>query len=196
MDALTHAIEAYSASCAEPIADAVALHAVELISRNLVTAFKDGGNLDARGKMLMGSMLAGIAFSHSDVASVHCIAEALGGMYDLAHGVCNSVILPFMMEYNMEYCTADYARIAQAMGLQPANAEGREETVNGARMAVDFVRRLAQDVKLPSFSSLGVDARNFPAIAQASQRNLSTKSNPRPMTEEDYLRVLQIMAEN
>ena len=81
MDALTHAIEAYTATCAEPISDAMALYATELIYNNLVSAFNDGENLEARSAMLLGSMIAGIAFSHSDVASVHCIAESLGGVY-------------------------------------------------------------------------------------------------------------------
>ena len=99
----------------------MALYATELIYNNLLTAFNDGGNLEARSGMLLGSMLAGIAFSHSDVASVHCIAESLGGVYDLPHGVCNSIFLPHVMEYNMEYCVERYARLAKAMGLSFEN---------------------------------------------------------------------------
>ena len=118
MDALTHAIEAYTATCSEPITDAVSLYAIELIYNNLKTAVFEGDNLQARSAMLMGSMLAGIGFSHSDVASVHCIAEALGGMFDLAHGVCNAVLLPHVMEYNKDYCVAKYARVAKAMGFE------------------------------------------------------------------------------
>jgi alcohol dehydrogenase len=187
MDALTHAIEAFTATCAEPIADAAALYAVELISANLVPAFKDGGNLEAKSKMLMGSMLGGIAFSHSDVASIHCISEALGGRYDLAHGTCNAVILPYIMQYNMDYCIDRYARIGRAMGLLPDT--GRE----GALAAVEAVRALAASVRLPAFSSFNIDEADFPGIAQVSAGNISNASNPRPMTEADYLRVLGIM---
>ena len=100
VDALTHAIEAYTATCNEPISDAVALHAVRLIFDSLRDAFNNGSDLEARSKMLMGSMLAGIAFSHSDVASVHCVAESLGGLYDLPHGTCNAIFLPYVMEYS------------------------------------------------------------------------------------------------
>lgn len=187
MDALTHAIEAYTATCAEPIADAMALHAIELIYENLVTAVREGNNLQARSKMLMGSMLAGIAFSHSDVASVHCISEALGGMYDLPHGLCNAIILPHIMSYSMEHCIERYARIARAMRLTPDT--GKE----GAMCAVEAVRELALRVNLPEFSSLQVDPAHYPAIAQASAKNISTMSNPRPMSEEDYNEVLRIM---
>jgi len=187
MDALTHAIEAYTATCAEPISDAVALYAIELIAANLVTAFKDGHDLEARSRMLMGSMLAGIAFSHSDVAGVHCIAEALGGMYDLAHGVCNAVILPHMMAYAMDYCQERYARVARAMSVTP------DTGLPGAKAAVEAVQRLAREVELPLFNELGVSLEDFPAIAKASFINGSTPSNPRPMSEENYLELLQIM---
>jgi alcohol dehydrogenase len=186
VDALTHAIEAFTATCSEPISDAVALYAIELIYENLVTAFNDGGNLIARSNMLMGSMLGGIAFSHSDVASVHCIAESLGGMYDLPHGVCNAIFLPHVMEYNMGYCEKKYARVAKAMGL--AFASERE----GAAAAVTAVKKLAKDVKLPSFSSLNVKAEDYAKIAIASAKNISTESNPRPMSESDYMQVLKM----
>jgi alcohol dehydrogenase len=185
MDALTHAIEAYTAVCAEPLADAAALYAVELIFASLPTAFGDGMDLEARSKMLMGSMLGGIAFSHADVASVHCIAEALGGLYDLPHGVCNSVILPHIMEYNMAYCRERYARIGRAMGL------GAE----GAQTVVAAVRQLALDLRLPSFPELGVKKEDYPAIAAAAWRNGSNPSNPRPMDRENYLEILNIMGD-
>jgi alcohol dehydrogenase len=100
LDALTHAIEAFSCKVSNRLSDAAALYGVELITKHLKTAVFDGHNLEARAGMLMGSILAAIAFSHSDVASVHCIAEALGGKYDTPHGVCNAVVLPAIMEYN------------------------------------------------------------------------------------------------
>ena len=184
MDALTHAIEAYTATCSEPISDAVALYAIELISQSLVPAFENGNDLEARSRMLMGSMLAGIAFSHSDVASVHCIAEALGGMYDLPHGMCNAIFLPYMMEYNMNYCMRQYARIARAMGLDGV-----------AQVAVSAVKQLAKDVNLPSFSSLNVGVADYMEIALSSVKNLSNASNPRPMTEHDYMTVLKMALE-
>jgi len=185
MDALTHAIEGYTALVAEPIGDALALSAIELIARYLRTAVHDGQNLEARAGMLMGSLLAGIAFSHSDVAGVHCIAEALGGKYDTPHGVCNAVVLPEMMDYNLDYCQEQYARVATAMGLTSTSVE------DGARLAVEAVRQLARDVHLPSFRSLGVREADFAEIAHNSAINGSNKDNPRPMEPDDYLQVLQ-----
>lgn len=185
MDALTHAIEGYTAVVAEPLADAAALYAIELISKYLKTAVFEGKNLEARAGMLLGSLLAGIAFSHSDVGAVHCIAEALGGKYDTPHGVCNAVVLPEIMAYNMNYCQERYARVASAMGIK------YEDMKEGAQKAVKAVQQLALDVKLPSFRSLGVKEEDFEELAYNSAINGSNKDNPRPMDKEDYLQVLK-----
>ena len=196
MDALTHAIEAFTATCSEPISDAAALYAIELISQSLIPAYKNGRDLEARSRMLMGSMLGGIAFSHSDVASVHCIAEALGGMYDLPHGVCNAVFLPYVMEYNMAYCEDRYARVAKAMGIfcgrdgVPLSETSHMPLL--AQAAVDAVKQFALDVKIPSFASLKIDPSDYSKIAASSAKNISTASNPRPMTEWDYMTVLNM----
>jgi len=187
MDALTHAIEAYTARNANPLSDAAALHAVELINRFLVRAVKSPEDREARAGMMLGSLIAGIAFSHSDVASVHCLAEALGGMYDSPHGVCNAVALPVVMEYNLDYALEQYARIARAMGF---DFESPEE---GARRAVERVQQLALEVGLPGFSELGIRERDFPALAEKSAQNGSNRDNPRPMKSGDYLELLKIL---
>ena len=185
VDALTHAIEGFTALCAEPIGDAAALYSIELIRENLPLAVKDGQNFSARSAMLMGSLLGAISFSHSDVASVHCIAEALGSMYDLPHGMCNAIFLPYVMEYNMPYCIFRYARIARAMG---AAFDTPEE---GAKEAVRQVKALTKEVGLPSFASLHVPREAFDALAEMSVRNGSNPSNPRPMEKEDYMNILR-----
>jgi len=181
MDALTHAIEGYTARVSEPLADAAALYAVELVAKYLKIAVFEGVDMEARAGMLLGSVLAGIAFSHSDVGSVHCIAEALGGKYDTAHGVCNAVVLPAVMEYNMDYCRKRYARIASAMGIS------FESTEDGARRAVEAVKQLAVDLNLPSFGSFGVKADDIEELAFKSFVNGSNEDNPRPMSKDDYL---------
>jgi alcohol dehydrogenase len=188
MDALTHAIEAFTARPAEPIGDAVALYAVELITKYLRAAVDDGTNMEARAGMLMGSLLAGIGFSHSDVAGVHCLAETLGGIYDAAHGVCNAMVLPAMMEYNFAYCKSRYARLATAMDIA---FDSEEE---GARQAVAAVKSLAADVGIPHFKTLGVDENDYEELALKSELNLSNKSNPRPLTKDDYLVLLNQLA--
>ncbi len=187
MDALVHAIEGFTALSSEPVADACALHAIEIIAANLVRAVRQGDDIEARAAMLMGSVLAGISFSHSDVASVHCIAEALGGMYDAPHGLCNAVALATVMEYNRPWCTERYARIASAMGCSFNTAQ------EGAEMAVEKVSELTRDTGLPPFSTLGVRREDMETIALNSEKNGSNSSNPRPMGRDEYMELLEMM---
>jgi len=188
MDALTHAVEGFTANVSEPLADAAALYAIEMINTYLRSAVSDGHDLEARAGMILGSVLAGIAFSHSDVAAVHCVAEALGGKYDAAHGVCNAVVLPAVMEYNLEYCKDRYARIARAMGLSYDNVD------EGARLAVKAVQQLASDVHLPEFINLGVQEKDYEELAENSFKNGSNIDNPRPMSKADYLALFQTLS--
>lgn len=180
VDALTHAVEAYTVNCSEPLSDAAAVRAVELIAGSLRTAVRNGNDLEARSAMMLGSLLAGIAFSHSDVGSVHCMAEALGGVYDLPHGVCNAILLPFVMEYNMDYCSGRYAAVAAVMG-----AGSRAED------AVAAVKSLCADVGLPALETLGLRRSDIDFLAEMSWKNGSTPSNPRPMDKKDYLEVFR-----
>jgi alcohol dehydrogenase len=188
MDALTHAIEGFTATCAEPIGNATALHAIELISKYLRRAVSDGTDIEARSGMLMGSLLAAISFSHSDVAAVHCIAETLGGIYDKPHGVCNAVCLPEVMDYSKESCVGKYARVASAMGLKFSSE------AEGADAAVAAVKKLAEDVGIPPFSSFGIDKSQFHEIAVKSFENLSNNSNPKYLEVEDYMKILERLA--
>jgi alcohol dehydrogenase len=185
LDALTHAVEAYTSKAANPLSNACALYAVQLINRHLITAVEQPGNSGARAGMMTGSLLAGIAFSHSDVASVHCIAEAMGGRYDTPHGICNAVALPVVMEYNLDFAEGRYAEIASAMGFQFASFR------EGAELAVARVKELVRETGLPDFSSFEAKEADFQELAEKAERNGSNKDNPRPMTAEDYMEILR-----
>lgn len=117
MDALTHAIEAYVDKEWSPAADAMALHAIKLIINNILLACAHPENLQARGGMLVGSFLAGVAFSHSMVGMAHGIAHALGGVYHIPHGLANALVLPEVMECNLESQPERFADIAIALGI-------------------------------------------------------------------------------
>ena len=181
IDALTHAIEGYTANCTEPIAEAVGLYAVEYIANNIVEAVKNGGNLIARDNMMMGSLLGGLSFSHADVASVHCMAEALGSIYDAPHGMCNSILLPYVMEYNLPDATYKYARIARAMGIE------EKDDQKAAELGIAHIRKLSREIGLPGMRSLNVNPDDFEMLADMSVKNGSNGSNPREMTRESYI---------
>ena len=181
IDALTHAIEGYTANCTEPIAEAAGLYAVEYIAKNIVEAVKNGGNLEARDHMLMGSLLAGLSFSHADVASVHCMAEALGSLYDAPHGMCNAILLPYVMEYSLPAAQYKYARIARAMGID--EKDDHKAAVKG----IEHIRLLSREIGLPGIKALNVDPGDFELLAEMSVKNGSNGSNPREITRDGYV---------
>ena len=129
MDALTHAIEAYVDKEWSPASDALALHAITLISGNILQACAKPDDLQARGAMQVGSFLAGVAFSHSMVGMVHGIAHALGGVYHIPHGLANALILPEVMAHNLEARIDRYADIALAMGISFPQVVGQSRSL-------------------------------------------------------------------
>lgn len=187
MDVLTHAVEAYTCRRANAFSDAIALHAIRLVSRYLAAAVRDGDDHEARHGMMMASTVAGIAFSNADVAAVHCLAEALGGRYDVPHGIANAVFLPPIFAFNMESAPERHADVAAALGLDM----GRRDPVDAARAGATLIAGLAREIGIPRFADLPrVDANDFPAIAAASAANGSNPSNARTMDVADYQRVL------
>ncbi|GAB1486685.1 hypothetical protein MASR2M79_17360 [Aminivibrio sp.] len=159
--------------------------AMELIGKYLRRAWRDGSDREAREGMLLGSLLAGMAFSHSDVAAVHCLAEALGALYDAPHGACNSIALPAVMEYSLDSCTERYARVATCLGLNYGSIEG------GAAAAVAEVQQMARDLELPSLSLFGVREEDFEELGCKAEANLSNPDNPRILTKDDYVILLK-----
>ncbi|MDD2481851.1 MAG: iron-containing alcohol dehydrogenase, partial [Lutispora sp.] len=181
IDALTHAIEGYTANCTEPIAEAFGLYAVEYIAQSIVEAVRNGGNLEARDKMMMGSLLAGLSFSHADVASVHCMAEALGSIYDAPHGMCNAILLPYVMEYNLPAAEYKYARIARAMGIE------EKEDYKAAVKGIEHIKKLSKEIGLPGIRTLNVNPDDFELLGEMSVKNGSNESNPRKITKDEYV---------
>jgi alcohol dehydrogenase len=185
IDALTHAIEGYTAKATEPIAEAIGLYAVEYIASNILKAVRNGEDLEARDRMMMGSIMGGLSFSHSDVASVHCMAEALGSFYDAPHGLCNSILLPYVMEYNIPECEYKYARIARAMGIDD------NDDRSAAQKGIKHIKTLSEKIGLPGLSSLQADPADFDRLAIMSVENGSNESNPRKMDKETYVQLFR-----
>ena len=116
MDALTHAIEAYVSIDSNPVAEAIALHAIELIGSNIRQACANPTDIGPRGAMLVAATMAAISIHHSGVGMVHGISHGLGGVYHIPHGLANAIILPFSIGFNIHDVGAKYARISEALG--------------------------------------------------------------------------------
>jgi alcohol dehydrogenase len=184
MDALTHAVEAYTCTLANPLTDALALRAVSMISGSLRRAVADGSDLDARTQMALGSLIAGYAFGNADVGGVHCMAEAIGGFYDTPHGIANSVFLPLVTEFNVPSNPQKHADIAAAMGVSTSGMTPEQASA----AAISAIRELAADLHIPRFRELeGVTESDFETLAGLAAANVSAESNPRPAGEAEYL---------
>jgi alcohol dehydrogenase len=186
MDALTHALEAYTVKPRSVITDGFALKALDLIFGSLKEAYTDITNKKARESIMLASTLAGIAFGNSDVGAVHCLAESVGGLYDVPHGVANSIFLPFVMAFNLSVVQSRYAHVARHIGVYQ-----KENERDAAQTLIKAVKRLSFSLNIPSFKSLGIKKSEFLDIAQRSVQNNSNPSNPREVTVTDYVTILE-----
>ena len=192
MDALTHAIETYVSRNAQPITMPLALEAVRLIGKYLRRAVADGSDLEARRHMANASMLAGLAFANGFLGAVHAIAMAMGGQFNVAHGIANALMLPYVMEFNEMAVTEKFARIAEALGESIEGLSERE----AARRAARAVHQLVVDVGLPHvLADVKISEDRIPALAEESFGNQRLlKNNPRSATAQDLARILESAA--
>lgn len=182
MDALTHAIEGYITKGAWTLTDMFELKAIELIAKYLPAAVENGGDMDARNGMAVAQYIAGMGFSNVGLGLVHGMAHPLGAYYDIPHGVANAMLLPVVMQYNMESSIGKYADIAAALGV---DTEGMDEKQK-AQAAVDAVKTLAVRVGIPEkLSALGVKEEGIPALAKSALADVCTPGNPKETCIED-----------
>lgn len=183
MDALVHAVESYTAIKAGELTDGIALQAIKLISRSLRTAVYDGNNLRAREDMAMGSLLAGISLGNAGVGAVHALAYPLGGKFKVPHGVANSMLLPYVMKYNVISNLTKFKEVALAMGENVEHLSLRD----AAEQAVHALAKLSEDVGIPaSLKEVGVEESDLTNLAEeASKIDRLLSNNPRKLTRDD-----------
>ena len=145
MDALVHALESCMSRRANPWAEGIALQAIRMISAHLARAVTDGGDLEARSQMLLASHLAGIAFASTGLGICHAIGHALGGRFDIAHGVALTMVLPGVLRFNLPACGERLAAVAFALG---AGDTARDAGWN-ADAAIEAVAALADRRRHP-----------------------------------------------
>lgn len=192
MDALIHAIEAYTSVNATGMSDMLAERAMELIAMNLRTAYAQGSNLEARAGMMEGSLLAGMAFANAGVTAVHAFAYPIGAEFHIPHGVANTLMLPAVMRFNLVGNLQKFALVAELLGEDTDGLSDRE----AAEMAVEAVEVLADDLQVPrSLAEFGVTESHLPDLAAGVMKvTRLLANNPRVMTQQDaeeiYLQAL------
>lgn len=182
MDALTHAVEAYVCKASNILTDAIALQAIHLIGSNLLKAVKEH-EPDALDAMMAASTLAGMAFGNSDVASVHSISEALGGYYDIPHGVANAMMLAPVSRLSIQGAPEKYADVAEALGVDIS----KMDVFEAANAGVDIMQKLADELEIPHFSDLDIiKPEDFERLANTAANADETADNPVFMTAKDF----------
>lgn len=194
MDALCHAIEAYSCLQKNPLSDAYAISAVKMIGTYLEEAVANGKNKEARLAMANASMMAGAAFSNSMVGIVHAVGHALGGVCHIPHGDAMTVLLPYGMEYNLEKCRKEYGELL--LYLAGDNLYSRTPAAERAEQLIREIRnmenRLHNACGLPlTLKELGVKTEDFLQAANTAVNDGAMIVNPRQAGVEDVLELLK-----
>ncbi|MEK4309304.1 iron-containing alcohol dehydrogenase [Bacillus pumilus] len=188
VDALVHAIEGYSCKVTNPISKAMGSSAMETIVKYLPKAYENGSDLEARYKMQEGSLLAGLCFGSADVAAVHCLAEALGSLYDTPHGIANAVFLPYVMQFNAVENKVLHAELAKIMSF----ADKTDSDDVAIQKLIDGMYTFTKKLGIPALKDLSyVKEEDFEKMAELAEQNGSTSSNVRTVTKADYLDILK-----
>lgn len=185
MDALTHSIESYVSTAANPITDACAVKAIELIAQYLPTAVNEPKNMEARDNMAYAEFLAGMAFNNASLGYVHAMAHQLGGFYNLPHGVCNALLLPHVEKFNQRAVKSRLDEIGEI--LVANNADLKADDVIGS------IEKLSALVGIPkSLSAFDVVKKSdFPTLAENAMKDVCGLTNPVQPTKEEVIGIFE-----
>lgn len=188
MDALCHSFEAFVSTASSPLTDMAAIASVRLIAANLPGAYLEPDNLAFRDKMMMASLMAGLAFSNASLGIVHAMAHSLGGALGLAHGDCNAILLEKAVAFNYQAAAEKYDKLAEAMGQDLSNIETKNKgggvvhSVESLRKQLDITQRL---------SDMGVSPGDLTRLAGFAFQDPCLATNPRETTQADIEDIYQ-----
>ena len=189
IDALTHAMEAYVSKKASPYSDTQAIAAMKLLAPNLRRVFHDASDKEAREAMMLGSTLAGIAFSNASVALVHGMSRPIGAFYHVPHGLSNAMLLPMVTEYSIPAAVKRYADCARAMGV--ANMADSDASANVKLMSELYA--INEELQVPSPLQFGIHREHFfgnlEIMAEQALASGSPGNNPRVPSAEDIIKI-------
>jgi alcohol dehydrogenase class IV len=181
LDALTHCIESFTSPLFHPLCDGIALEGIHLIVDALPRAFRDGRDLDARGRMLVAAAMGAVAFQ-KDLGATHSLAHPLSALCGMHHGTANAVCLPHVMRFNSERQPGLYRRVGLAANLDVLSvSEGDADWVT-----IEFVQRLNSELELGAgLASLGVKESQLDELADEAFADACHQTNPVPVTRDN-----------
>ena len=182
IDALVHAIEAYVSNAQSPVTDLHALEAIRLVKGHLLDCITDLSDVEARGKLMLASLEAGLAFSNASLGAVHAMAHSLGGLLDLPHGQCNAVLLQHVVAFNHVASPERFAQVGEALGL---NLYGMT-TPQQKTAVISEINRLREEVGVyHTLSQMGVTRSDIPQLAKNALNDACMVTNPRRPNQRD-----------
>ncbi|WP_019028237.1 iron-containing alcohol dehydrogenase [Colwellia piezophila] len=191
IDALTHAIEAYVSKKANAYSDSQAIAAIKLLGPNLRKAYHDGGDQQAREAMMLGSTLAGIAFSNASVALVHGMSRPIGAFFHVPHGLSNAMLLPSVTAYSIPAAPARYADCARAMGI--ATEQDSNELAN--QKLLTELSAINDELAVPTPEKFGIKRDEFfeacQTMAEQALASGSPGNNPIEPSISDIIQIYQ-----
>ena len=180
IDALTHNIESYLSPAYHPLCDGIALEGTRIAARSLLTAVKEPGNLEARGDMMMASMMGAIAFQ-KDLGAVHSCAHALGAVCDLHHGLANALMIDTVLAWNFEAVPVKFEELAHVCGV-----------AGGGKAFVPWLKALKTSIGISGgLAAHGVKEEQIARMVQIAQADICHQTNPRPCTPADFERLFR-----
>ena len=191
MDALCHAIEAYSCIQKNPMSDSYAISAISLIRDNLLKVVENGNDEEARLNMANASLMAGVSFSNSMVGLVHAIGHSLGAICHIPHGDTISILLPYVMEYNLDKCEESYAKLLFFFGTEEEYMNTPKE--KRAEKLIEKVRNMINDLheKTGLPNKLEVSDEEIEKVAKTSINDGAIIVNPKKADYEDIVEILR-----
>ncbi|MHA1378619.1 MAG: iron-containing alcohol dehydrogenase family protein [Candidatus Helarchaeota archaeon] len=187
MDALTQAIECFVSLKANTLSDLFALNAIEIIGKNLKQTVEHGEDIEAREKMVYGSLISALAFSNGGLGAVHGLAHPIGFQHNIGHGVICALLLPYIMEFNKETVKEKFAIIAEKLDLYIKNKTVEER----AEITIQFIKNLIKKINLPiRLRQLNIKNSDIPEIVK-NTKGSSLDANPRKATPEYLTEILK-----
>lgn len=193
IDALCHAIEAYTCIQKNPLSDAYAISAIKIIMDNIEIAVKNGENKKARLSMANASLMAGISFSNSMVGLVHAIGHSIGAVSKVPHGDAISILLPYVMEYNFDVVKEEYAKIAlYTIPEECINKSEEERAVLLIGKVKSLIKKLNEETGLPKrLKDVKINKNDFEKIAQTSINDGAIIVNSKKADIIDIINILE-----
>ncbi len=190
MDALTHALEAYTSRQASPFSDMFAEEAMARIGRWIRVATQNGRDLEARSEMMLAALYGGVALANAGVGACHALSYPLGALFGISHGVANALLIPFVARHNCQASPERYAAAAELLGY-PQDEE--EPLPLRAELCADVLEELVFDLDLPATLEdldAGITPDHFGELAKKAMGvSRPMENNPREMTETDCVNI-------